>query len=218
MKVVFHNKISESCEVGILEIPPVEAHEIMGTVTLTKNEKVELTRIKNDNRKKEIIGTRFLIRKMLGNNAKIFYDEFGKPHLKKSSLHISISHSHQYVAVIIDKKHSTGIDIQKITPKILRIKDKFLNRKELAEIESNKDISGQLHLYWGVKESIYKEHGKGNINFAEQILIEPVDIIRSNEVKATLDWELGRKKFVLEFKFFNGFMLVYIRDLANIVS
>ena len=87
----------------------------------------------------------------------VYYDSYGKPHFKNSKNFLSISHSNEMVAVSIDQKATTGIDIQWITDKIIRIKEKFLNPKE-QQITSNDPL--ELTYYWSIKEALFKIYGK----------------------------------------------------------
>lgn len=192
--------------------------ELMNNSALDGKSRSEILALKNESRKREVIATKMLMRELLGKEADIFYDKNGKPFLKNSNGHISISHSGEYVAAIIDKKNSTGIDVQKITGKILRIKEKFLSKTELENVSARPDIMEALHVLWGAKECIYKEHGAGNIIFSEQIFIEPFDFNSGGEIKGRLELKNHKKFFTLCYRKLNGYMLVYIRELANIVT
>ena len=61
------------------------------------------------------------------------------------------------VAISIDQNHSTGIDIQFITEKIVNIKHKFLNDRE-QKYTSNDPLL--LTYYWSIKEALFKVYGK----------------------------------------------------------
>src|SRR5437764_2113507 len=63
-------------------------------------------------RKKEWICTRLLLKELMPQNpSSIVYDENGKPHLKNTSAHISVSHTKNFVGVIVSENYSVGIDI-----------------------------------------------------------------------------------------------------------
>jgi 4'-phosphopantetheinyl transferase len=48
------------------------------------------------------------------------------------SKHISISHSHDKLAIIVNEKEATGIDIELIRDKVLKIKHKFLSQIRIS--------------------------------------------------------------------------------------
>lgn len=216
MGMILREAVSPSAEIGILEITSSSAEELIKA--LPEERKPEFLSLKNEFRKKEILATKILIMELLGKEADIFYDKNGKPFLKNSNVHISLSHSGHYVAAISDKKNSTGIDIQKITLKIDRIKEKFLGKNELSYVSAGKNIIDTLHVLWGAKECIYKEHGAGDIVFSQQIIIAPFDFNGRGEIKGYLQLKNLEKQYALEYRKLNDYMLVYIRELANIVT
>ena len=52
-----------------------------------------------------------------------------KPYLQNEQYHFSISHCGDYAAVIVSKGRRVGIDIELVTPKVEKIRHKFLNEK-----------------------------------------------------------------------------------------
>ena len=136
----------------------------------------------------------------------IEYDNQRKPHLLNCTQHLSISHSHHKVAISIDEKAITGIDIQIISPKIIRIKEKFLNPLEISIIT---DFSAKnLSLYWSVKEALFKviiheikekELPELDDEFAKDVDFETLDELKEDtkqrlEEKANQDKETYYKE------------------------
>jgi phosphopantetheinyl transferase len=91
-----------------------------------------------------------------------------KPFLCDEAAHISISHSHDYAAAIIDKERVCGIDIEKIDKKILSIRKKFLQPKEFS------DDPIKTTLYWCIKETGYKMHPSKGISLKDDIIIQSI--------------------------------------------
>ncbi|NJN77515.1 MAG: 4'-phosphopantetheinyl transferase superfamily protein, partial [Saprospiraceae bacterium] len=111
----------------------------------------------NDRRKTEWLAARYLLQELLGKNVFCYSDEFGKPILKNSDKHLSISHSRGLVTVIVSD-FSIGIDIQVIVSKIQRIAYKFMREEENESLDVKKHLE-HLHIYWGAKEALYKAYG-----------------------------------------------------------
>jgi phosphopantetheine--protein transferase-like protein len=65
-----------------------------------------------------------------------------------------------------------GIDIEAISPRILKIKEKFLSTNELECIDSTHEIN-HLLLCWSAKESVYKAMGKEDVDFKTHLQIAP---------------------------------------------
>ncbi len=124
----------------------------------------------------EWLSSRYLLNQMVGRNYRLatVKDNFGKPYLIGTDLHISLSHSGKYTAAIV-ADFPTGIDVQVIVAKIEKIKHKFLSLDELANYEKTMDVNILL-IYWGAKESLFKAYGKGEVDFKKQLFVEPFSI------------------------------------------
>jgi phosphopantetheinyl transferase len=139
---------------------------------ITVDQLVELEKYANPKRRKEKLAARVLLNKMIGEKARIFYDGNGKPHLAFSPYSISISHSKDYVAVVLSLKTYVGVDIQFMSDKIYRVVPRFLHTDEYQNIHpSFPDHS--LHIHWCAKEALYKIYGKKQLNFANQLRVNP---------------------------------------------
>jgi len=165
MPVFQIKKISNKLSIGLWKISETE-----GQLTKMATSKgISLDNKLKSSHKTRIIqwlATRLLLNELIGDET-INYNQLGKPQLNNGSF-ISISHSNYFVAVAINKNNDCGIDIEKITPKIERIKHKFLNQTDLKKITTNKDLT----IYWGAKEALYKYYGKKEVIFIENLLIK----------------------------------------------
>jgi phosphopantetheinyl transferase len=103
----------------------------------------------------------------------IHYDDFGKPYLD-NNYQISISHTKNLVVVALCKESLIGIDTEFVSDKIGRIALKFLSKKELENIGVENDIL-KLYLHWCAKEALYKVYGRKNLNFIDNLQIDPID-------------------------------------------
>lgn len=117
----------------------------------------DLAKIKNPKRQIEWMTVRQMLLKIYPESGDIFYDAHGKPHFTNSKKHLSISHSHEMVALAIHSQHITGIDLQYINHKIIRIKNKFLSKSE--QLKTGSDAL-ELSYYWSCKEALFKIYGK----------------------------------------------------------
>ena len=181
-------KVSETTQVGIWKITETEERLILGLKKIKGN--IELLNTKNEQRLKQWLATRLLISHFF-NDYELSYDEYGKPHLNNNH-YISISHSGNYVTIIINNR-DCGIDIEKISPKVERIKHKFLSKKDLQNYCSLKDLT----TIWCAKEALYKYHGKKEILFIEHLFISSFNppkksftgVIKLNESETTINMQ-----------------------------
>jgi len=128
-----------------------------------------LQNISNDKRKAEWLFIREIICKTMPAKEDIIYDEHRKPTFKLSDSFLSISHSNERVAISIDEKYETGVDLQFITDKIVRIKSKFLNETEQRLTEQNPT---ELTCYWSIKEALFKIYGKKDAFLKENFEVQ----------------------------------------------
>ena len=87
---------------------------------------------------------------------KILYKTIGQPHLFPKDYFISITHSFPFAAFAFSRKR-IGIDLERIMPKIQRIKHKFLHPSE-EDWTANENETEFLTVIWVIKEALYKLH------------------------------------------------------------
>jgi phosphopantetheinyl transferase (holo-ACP synthase) len=134
---------------------------------LTDNEELYLKKITNENRKQEFLQIRALRNKSIGE-IEIDYTESGKPFLVNSKEYISISHSQNFIG-ILKAPFDVGLDIEEINERIIKIKNRFLNEKELKLFDSSIE---NLTIAWTLKEALFKLNTRNGIDFRKELLIE----------------------------------------------
>ena len=136
--------------------------------------------ITNTQKRREWLTARILVKELMKAMGVSFQgitkDEFGKPFLNGYSYQLSLSHSFPYVAALIDKVESVGIDLEQPKEKLLKIAPRIMHPEELRD--AGTDIVKHC-IYWCAKESLVKVHGKKDLTFAENLLIDPFS--RKNE-------------------------------------
>ncbi|MEX2596111.1 MAG: 4'-phosphopantetheinyl transferase superfamily protein [Salibacteraceae bacterium] len=79
----------------------------------------------------------------------------GAPSLVGSELHISISHTYDFMAIYLSEKGPVAIDIELLGRDIERIKHRFTTEEEVAAFEAL-NFSEPLLQVWGLKECLFK--------------------------------------------------------------
>ena len=96
-----------------------------------------------------------------------------KPYLADEQYHFSISHFGSYAAAIVSRAQRVGVDVEKASPSIEKVRNKFLSSLEsdiaFDGIEKSGHRLRQLTLLWSAKESIFKWYSLGQVNFREHI-------------------------------------------------
>lgn len=133
----------------------------------------------------------------------LFYDGFGKPHLKPNSSHtqpveVSISHSHTFSTIIISNQ-KVGIDIEMQREKIIRIAEKFCDAEfHFLEKKNAEEYIQKLTIIWGAKEAIFKIMNMEGISFKNHIRVHEFKT-DDKKTKATLELENTKQDFYIYF-------------------
>ncbi len=126
-------------------------------------------RITNPRRKKEWLSARALLRELIGQKSIIDYSPDGRPFIKGSDLNISISHTGNYVAILIHPTRLPGIDIEQLGRPVGKVAKRFLAVEEYEFCQAHSSPSQAMLIHWCGKEAVFKIVPYSNIDFAKQI-------------------------------------------------
>jgi len=138
----------------------------------------------------------------------------GKPFfLGAPTLHLSISHSHQYAAAILSKTCNVGIDIQLIVPQMRKVAKRVFSSTELSFVSIENELE-MLHILWGIKEAVFKAFGIGGIDFKEQIGVHPfIYQYPKGSFKAGLIKKNSLMTYSVTYQFLpDGYVSVYLNE------
>lgn len=208
MPLLLHEHFHAPGEWGLWHI--TEAEEwLRQHLALSSAETEALNRIKGTGRRREFLAARMLLHHMSGRpeRGELFKDEAGKPHLRGSAFHVSISHTTNYAAAIAHP-NPCGVDVQRIVPRIRRLAGKFVGAKEQAQLTAAFELL-QLHLIWSAKEAMYKAFGRRQIDFKEHLFVD-LGPFTSATTTGTARLKKGEIEmlFDLYFKIYDDFVLV----------
>jgi len=190
-----------------------DAQDMIGRLQLDDRERAVLATLNKGKRTLHWLATRVLLRYMLDTPGFIDCpsDENGKPYLANFPQQISLTHSFDYVAVILSDHGEVGIDLELVSPKILRIARKFMRDEELEFMEDLDDESKVNHLYacWCAKEAVYKLQGNRGVSFKDNMTIHPFQFQEQGVLELTLDSERQNETFKVHYERFLEYMLGY---------
>ncbi len=209
MPIIWSKKLGNKGELAVWHIVE-QAEELYNKLQLNAAEKAFYDSLQSNKRNMHWLGSRVLLRTLLNTTEYIDcqLDGNNKPYLVNFPYEISISHSNDYAAVIIYKEKAVGVDIEKMSNKIERIAQRFLSSKELAFININNRIQ-HLYVCWGIKETLFKLYGKGNLPFIDGIVIEPFDYLESGVVRAHIRLENFNASYTVEYTSLGEYMLTW---------
>mgnify|MGYP001058132595 CR=1 FL=1 len=179
MPLFYQHNINESTKLGVWHI--VEPEDFfLAKVPLQHD-------ITHPHKRLQHLAGRYLLRFLFPDfpNELIRIASTKKPFLPDEAFHFSISHCGDYAAAIVSRTNRVGIDIEIPTRKVARVRHKFLHAEELAivegedavfslpDIETENIFLRKLTLVWSAKEAVFKWYGNGEVNFSDQIRLQP---------------------------------------------
>ena len=175
MPSVQQYSVLNGCEVLIWQIS--ESIDTLKTnLIATKLEWDEFTNISHPQKQAEWLAGRLALQTLIQRQGIIYEgtykDEAGKPHLIHHKGYVSITNTNKYVAAVFHTSKLVGIDMEKMSDKLIRISHKFLSESELNYARDSIEI---LAAYWCAKEAIYKLQGKRKVSFKDHIHIPDFD-------------------------------------------
>ena len=159
-----------------------------------------------EKRKAEWLATRALLKQMIGSAFQISYTESGKPLLNHPLYpHISISHSRDFVAVLIHRHLAVGIDIESINRNYAPITKRYLSEGELEQVNQNPMLQC---IYWCAKEAVFKLVEENGVDFRKQIEIIAFDF-QQETLYARFVCGNQQRTYQLQHTTFNGHCMVW---------
>lgn len=179
-------KLDNGYTLGLWQITE-QPEDLIQITHLTSDEFSFYQQLNNHQRKLHWLAWRALLKNLVNNpNLEIDYSAYGKPLVRNISLQISVSHSGPWAACMTHPSQPTGVDIEGIHPRILKVKERFLSDKELQWHVSYSNSLRHLILLWCIKEAIYKFAGINGLDFRNQINIPPFTSLTQGQILCQL--------------------------------
>ncbi len=181
--------------------------ELMSPLELKPNSLERVMGMKSELHQRGFLSVRHLLRDFGYTDQDLFYDDYGKPHLKDGK-HISITHSFIFSGIIISDDE-VGIDIEKQRDKIAIIAKKFVDYEFNYLSETDVEYVRNLTVIWGIKESLYKLFATPGMLFREHFLVIPF-MLEDGHTVAWIDYNNQKYRYHTEFLEFEGFTCAYV--------
>lgn len=169
--------------VGVWKITESEA-ELRTMTSIPSDELEEISYIKNESLRKQRLAVRALLDAMFEEKVYLSHHDNGKPYIENNAINISITHTNQYVAVILNEEDEVGIDCESLNRDFSAVEKKALSDEEIGDLEDEQK-NEQLAIYWCAKEAIFKLTSQYDVDFAEQIQIDGFRYRNEGELSAT---------------------------------
>ena len=215
MPIFFQQQIDDNTKLSVWKIEESEAF-FLQHVPLQRN-------ITHPHKRLQHLAGRYLLQHLFPdfpiNLIKIA--DTRKPYLEDEAYHFSISHCSDYAAAIVSKTKRVGVDIEVATPKVEKIKHKFLHEEEVKwqqatgnEQSANNNTSTYqpvhlLTLLWCAKEAVFKWWSYGAVDFSEMIRLQPFPLLTEGVIEGAFV-EREVHSLQLHYKIFDGVCLAWL--------
>jgi len=128
----------------------------------------------NQVRRLEHLAVRAIATAMDIQSMDIAYLPSGKPYLLNNEQSISISHTKNYVAVLLSHHQWIGVDLEHRSERIHKIRHKFMHPEEelsMRQFSNPKDETVALLLHWCAKEALFKAVPEEGVDFTQELRI-----------------------------------------------
>ncbi|HLS12387.1 MAG TPA: 4'-phosphopantetheinyl transferase superfamily protein [Flavobacteriaceae bacterium] len=181
--------------------------QLYNGLELTPESVERLNNMKSLVHKKGYLAVRQLLKEFGYTDSDLNYKSSGRP-LLINGKHITISHSHNFAAVLVGDK-AFGVDIEKQREKIIRIANKFTPISEYRTLANDDAIIRKLTLVWAAKESVYKSFSTHGVSFLNHIDVHDFDL-DSPRTQATLEFKGKVQEYEVFFLEFEDFACSYV--------
>lgn len=166
---VLHALYQPTPEIRICLVRVADCNEGMSK-ELPEVDQQRLSNISHPHKRLEFIASRKAMQ-ILKADYRLYYE--GRCPILEGPGFISISHSNEFGAAIHHPTRRVGLDVEPLRPQLHKLKTKFLNEFEQNSIREL-HINFQLQILWGAKESLFKLHRMGGLEFKQHMHVESI--------------------------------------------
>jgi len=187
-----------------------DVSELRSQIRLKNSSIARLESMKSESHQKGFLAVRMLLQHNEYDDFDLYYDAFGKPHIKPQGcfikdVEISISHSNDFSAIVISQE-KVGLDIEQIKDKTVRIAPRFMDVLHLENLSMEEKIK-KATIIWGTKESIFKIKNEQGISFQNHIFEEDF-LLEDKKSKAILKFNNREEVFNIIFDTIEDYVYV----------
>jgi len=178
--------------------------ELFRTVALKDISLARVEGMKAESHQKGFLSVRRLLMEAGYTDFDLYYDEFGKPHLKDGK-HISISHSNDF-SIIVLSDVNIGADLEILKDKTVKLAPRFMDVSHLKDLTED-DLLRKATVVWGIKESVFKIKNEIGISFKDDIFESDFNLM---DKKCTVELRFNNKieHFDILFDFIENYVFV----------
>jgi 4'-phosphopantetheinyl transferase EntD len=207
MAIIVNENLECGCQLAVWKITE-SLDKLLLKITLTADEMETLERFSYEPRKLEWLSVRVLLNEMTGKVLNIGYNGNHKPFIKGNTYYISISHSRDLTAILLSREKKVGIDLEYMSHRIGSISHKFINDNDMITTDEEQR-KYHLYIHWCAKEALYKICDKQNINFRENLTIEPFEPMEKGVILGRVHNRVRNEPFTMNYFSLGNYVVVW---------
>ena len=175
--------------------------QLSAGLTLSQGEEERLTTIHSQKKQREFLAIRHLLQQAQLPTTALYYTPEGKPLFEGQN--ISISHSQDFVMIALSPR-PVGIDIERCTPRILRLAPRFTPWQAPPDMDELTQIQAYTQL-WTIKEALYKIADQPSVRFYEDLQVPHFQALALHQ-QALITHPEGDKAYETRSFFWQGYI------------
>ena len=183
--------------------------QLSSALTLSQEEQERLMTLHSEKKQREFLAIRHLLQEAQLPTTALYYTPEGKPQLEEQ--YISITHSHDFVMIALSPR-PVGIDIERCTPRILRLAPRFTPWQALPDMDELTQIQAYTQL-WTIKEALYKITDLPSVRFYEDLQVPHFEPLAPHQ-QALITHPEGDKVYEVQSFFWEGYVWTVVVPLT----
>ena len=183
--------------------------QLSAGLTLSQGEEERLTTIHSQKKQREFLVIRHLLQEAQLPTTALYYTPEGKPQLEGQ--YISITHSQNFVMIALSPR-PVGIDIERCTPRILRLAPRFTPWQPPLDMDELTQIQAYTQL-WTIKEALYKIADQPSVRFYEDLQVPHFQALAPHQ-QALITHPEGDKAYEVQSFFGEGYVSTVVVPLT----
>ena len=209
MALYLRKRLDNKAEIAVWHVTETE-EELKSITSVPTDEMEEISLFRSESQRRQKLAVRALINEVFEEKMYLNHHDNGQPYLENCATNISITHTENYVAIIIHDDEEVGIDVESLDRDFSVVEKKALSEDEIDDLEKDKR-NEQLAIYWCAKEAIYKRMSQNRVVYAEQIEVEKFNVRKEGELEATfIHKDEHEEEFDLEYMMFDRHVMVWL--------
>ena len=113
MALYLRKKLENKAEIAVWQVTETE-EELLNLTSVPSDELEEISLFRSESQRRQKLAVRALINEVFEDKMYLNHHDNGQPYLENCATNISITHTDNYVAIIIHDEEEVGIDIESL--------------------------------------------------------------------------------------------------------